>query len=114
MMSMKLRIIIDVCILLMLVAVVVQTKKRKLELKYAITWILVPIVLAIIVAIPGALEWIASGMGIYNVVNMVFFLGFIFSLIVIYTLTVALSRHSDRIRSLTQMMALDEYEKRNK
>lgn len=114
MMTLKLRIII-VCLLLLCCAIVIrEVKKRHLELKYAITWMLLPITIGVIIAIPGALEWISGLLGIYDVVNMVFFLGFIVLLAIIYSLTVALSRSSERIRKLTQMMALDEYEKRGK
>ncbi len=114
MMTLKLRIILALLFIIFWCAVVGKSKKRQIELKYAITWILVPLVIVILIVIPGALEWLAGVLGIASVMNMVFILGFLFSLLVIYTLTIALSRHSDRIRSLTQMMALDEYEKRNK
>ena len=113
-MTLKLKIIIVVCLLVMLFAVIGQIKKRQLELKYAITWIVLPIIIAIIIAVPGALDKIAAMLGIYNVMNMIFFLGFLFSLVIIYTLTIASSRHSERIRQLTQMMALDEYDKRKR
>ncbi len=113
MMTLKLRVILAVIFLLCWIIVISKAKKRQLELKYAITWLLLPLVIFIIIAIPGALEWMAGILGIYDVVNMVFFMGFMFSMIVIYTLTIALSRHSDRIRKLTQMIALDEFEKRN-
>ena len=114
MMTIKLRIIILCFLLVLCLLVIREVKKRHLELKYAITWMLLPIMICVFVAIPGALEWVSKILGIYDVVNMVFFLGFIVLITIIYSLTVALSRHSDRIRKLTQMMALDEYEKRVK
>ena len=39
---------------------------------------------------------------------MIFFLGFCFSLVIIFSLTVALSRMSNSIRTLDQMVALNE------
>ena len=41
-------------------------------------------------------------------VNMIFFLGFCFSLLIIFSLTVALSRMSNSVRTLDQMVALNE------
>ena len=38
---------------------------------------------------------------------MIFFLGFLFSLIIIFSLTVALSRVTAKVRRLTQKMALE-------
>ena len=39
---------------------------------------------------------------------MIFFLGFCFSLLIIFSLTVALSRLSNSVRTLDQMVALNE------
>ena len=49
-------------------------------------------------------------LGIYSPVNMIFFLGFVLSLVIIFTLTVALSRVTARVRKLAQMIALQEDE----
>ncbi len=113
MMTLKLKLIILALLLLCLAGVIIEVKKRHLELKYVITWMILPVVLGIIIAIPGTLEWISGVLGIYSVMNMVYFLGFVFLLVIVYSLTVALSRQSNRIRKLAQMTALDEYEKRN-
>ena len=46
--------------------------------------------------------------------NMVFFLGFIFLISVVFSFTVALSKMADSIRQLTQKVALEEYADRKK
>ena len=51
---------------------------------------------------------VSDFLGIYAPVNMIFFLGFCFSLVIIFSLTVALSRMSNSIRTLDQMVALNE------
>ena len=55
---------------------------------------------------------LAKFMGIEVPSNMLFFLGFCFALVIIFVLTIAVSRMSIRIKNLTQEMAL--YEKRMK
>ncbi len=50
-----------------------------MQLKYALPWILCSIVLMIFAAVPGLLQGLAALMGIYSPVNLIFFLGFIFS-----------------------------------
>ena len=50
----------------------------------------------------------ARFLGIDAPVNMIFFLGFCFSLVIIYTLTVSLSRMATKMRKLTQIIALNE------
>ncbi len=114
MMTMKLRVILALILLLGLVYLISLIKKRKLDLKYSILWLLVPVVILIIVVIPGVLEWLAAILGIYDVMNMVFFLGFIFLISVVFSFTVALSKMADSIRQLTQKVALEEYADRKK
>ena len=110
MMKLKFRIILAVFLLLGIIYVVNKIRRRELDLKYAITWILLSIVILIIVAVPGLLNWMTVALGIYDAMNMVFFLGFIFCILIIFSLTIALSRQAERIRELTQQVALSEYD----
>ena len=47
-------------------------------------------------------------LGIFTPVNMIFFLGFCFSMVIIFTLTVTVSRMSERIRKMAQQVAIQE------
>lgn len=59
---------------------------------------------------PDLITVISYKMGIASPVNMLFFFGFCFSLMIIFILTVAISRMSIRIKQLAQEIAL--YEKK--
>lgn len=109
MMTWKVRIVIMAVLLIGLIAIVNLIRKRSLELKYALTWLLLGTGLLVVVLVPQLLDAIATFFGIYNPMNMVFFLGFLFSIIVIFGLTMSLSRNSDRIRKMAQITALNEY-----
>jgi len=50
--------------------------------------------------------WLSNAMSIADPVNMLFFIGFCFSLAIIFTLTMAVSRMSKRIKDLAQAIAL--------
>ena len=51
---------------------------------------------------------------LYEVItNTLFFLGFVFSLVLIFVLTVSVSRLSERIRQLSQAVALLEQKLEN-
>jgi hypothetical protein len=113
MMTLKIKLIIIFVILLAIGAIVNLIRKKSLELKYALTWMILSLGLLIIVLIPGLLEAMASALGIYNVMNMVFFVGFIFAIILIFGLTMSMSRNSDRVRKMAQYIALNEYKIRN-
>jgi hypothetical protein len=109
MMTLKLRLIIIFVILLGVAFIVNLIRKKSLELKYALTWMILAVGLLVIVLIPGLLEKMAVALGIYNVMNMVFFVGFIFAIILIFGLTMSMSRNSDRVRKMAQYIALNEY-----
>ena len=111
-MSVRIKVIILVILFLALCAIINLIKKRSLEIKYALVWMILDIGLFLIVVIPGFIDWIAEVLGIYDVTNMVFFVGIAFALIIIFTLTMSLSRNSDRVRKLTQAIALNEYDNR--
>ena len=107
MMSVRLKIIMVVLLVLAMAIIVNLIRKRKLELKYALVWMLLIAGLALLVLIPGLLEGLATLLGIYSVMNLVFFVGFVFSLLL--SLTMSLSRNSERVRKIAQKIALNEY-----
>ena len=81
-------------------------RKKALELRYALTWLGVGAVVLVLDVFPEIMGWLARIMGITLPSNMLFFLGFCFSLTIIFGLTIAVSRMSIRIKNLTQEMAL--------
>lgn len=107
-MTLKAQVILLVILLIALVFIINVVRKEKLHLKYALPWLACVAVLAILVAIPSAIERLASLLGIYSPVNMVFFLGFVFSLAIVFVLTLWLSKMAAWIRQLAQAVALLE------
>mgnify|MGYP004488610517 CR=1 FL=1 len=110
-MSIRLQIIIAVIIVIALCIIINMIRKKRLELRYALAWLIVGVGVLILDCFPQMIKWIAGKLGIASPVNMLFFLGFCFSLMIIFVLTVAVSRSSIRIKQLAQELAL--YEKRN-
>lgn len=108
MMTLKLQIVIGLAILVVFAILVGMIKHISLELKYALSWMLVLLALLIFDCAPKLLIVVSNFLGIYAPVNMIFFLGFCFSLLIIFSLTVALSRLSNSVRTLDQIVALNE------
>ena len=108
MMTLKLQVVIIAAILVMFAVLVNMIRRKSLELKYALPWMLVMAALFVFACAPRLLNVVSEFLGIYAPVNMIFFLGFCFSLLIIFTLTVALSRLSNSIRTLDQIVALNE------
>lgn len=107
-MTIKVRILIAAVLICGLLIIINMLRKRELELKYVLGWLLCDLVLLIFTAVPGIMVGISNFLGIYSPVNMIFFLGFVFSLIIIFSLTVALSRVTARVRRLAQIVALEK------
>lgn len=112
-MNVRLQIIVAIAILFALGVIINMIRKRGLELRYALAWLIVGVGVLVLDIFPGIMEKLASILGIYSPVNMLFFLGFCFSLVIIFVLTVAVSRMSIRIKELTQELALHEKENRD-
>lgn len=108
MMTVKLQIVIVAAILVVFAVLINMIRRKSLELKYALSWMLVLTALFVFACAPWLLNVVSEFLGIYAPVNMIFFLGFCFSLLIIFTLTVALSRLSNSVRTLDQIVALNE------
>lgn len=113
-MNIKLQIIIGIIVLVALIVIVNMIRNKKLELRYALAWLGVGCGVLILDCFPQLLTWLAKRTGVANPVNMLFFLGFCFSLIIIFILTVAISRMSIRMKQLAQELALYEKEHEEK
>ena len=112
-MTLKIQILLVIFLLIVLAFIIQMVKKRQLELKYVLGWLVCDIALIIFTCFPRLMGSFARLIGIYSPVNMIFFLGFIFSLIILFSLTVALSRVTEKVRRIAQVIAMlpDEVKK---
>ena len=111
MITRQLQVFLIIVFIGLLIWILREVKKNRLELRYTLSWFFLDIALLILSIFPQLLTKIARMLGIYSPVNMIFFLGFVFSLIIIYTLTVAISKMSKEIKRITQKLALMEGDK---
>ncbi len=105
-MSLRFRLVALIIFITLLFFFMHQVRSRRLDLRYSLSWILINLSLIILVVFPGLLIRISRILGIYSPVNMIFFCGFLFSLIIIYSLTKAVSKMSEEIKRLSQKIAL--------
>ena len=107
-MNIRIQIIIGIAVILALGVIINMIRNKRLELRYALAWLIVGGGIFILDCFPQLITWMARKLGIASPINMLFFLGFCFSLMIIFVLTVAVSRASIRIKELAQELALDE------
>lgn len=115
-MSTKLQIIIAVIIVAALLYIMHVIKKNAIDVKYALVWFVVGFIILIFDIFPGLLEKVTNLFGIELPVNMLFFMGFCLSILIIFMMTVLMSKLMEQVRKLTQEVALlnkkiDEMEK---
>ncbi len=104
-MTLKIQIVIIAIALLAIVMTFVFIKKGKLGLKIIMPWLIVFLLVLIFALIPKFMNWAAGVIGIYDPVNMVFFLAIIFLSFVIYGLTMSLYATKKQTRDIIQKMA---------
>lgn len=113
MMTLKFRLIMAAILMIGFVIIINMVRKKSLDLRYALIWLALIAMILVIVIVPGLLGVITHFLGIYDAMNMVFFMGFVFLIVVTFFLTAALSRNSNRIKALTQQVALLEKQVRD-
>ncbi|MEG1848496.1 MAG: DUF2304 domain-containing protein [Lachnospiraceae bacterium] len=107
-MMIQLQIVAALILLLAFLYIVNLIRKRKLELKYALAWMLVITAMLIADLFPPILNILSYLLGIATPVNTLFLLGFVFSIGLLFILTVAVSRLADKARRLSQAVAIGE------
>lgn len=105
-MDVRIQNIIAICVLIALFILVNMIRKKKLQLQYALAWLFVGVGILILDCFPSLIEKVSAWVGIADPVNMLFFCGFCFTLIIIFVLTLAISKMSISIRKLAQELAL--------
>lgn len=107
-MSLKLQLILILIDSVVLVLTVNRIRNGKLLLQHSLSWLSLLVVILVVALFPDVLGVTAEFLGIYSSMNMVFFLGFCFSLILIFGLTQSISKMTEQIKDLTQKIALLE------
>ena len=96
--------------------------KNRLGYKYAFYWAVMALSVSVLALFPQLLNLMADAMGIANPVNGLFYLGIFFLLFVVFSLSISISRLTDKVRRLTQDLGIlrkevndqiEEMEKKN-
>lgn len=83
-------------------------KKRHLNLKYTLLWIFSGILMLLLALFPRILNSLASLVGIYDPINALFAILCFCFIMILMSLTAIVSKQNERIKHLTQSIALLE------
>lgn len=107
--------IIILCFMFLAFVYIVNLMRRKvLDYKFALGWLVVIVVISILTIWPPLLSGCSGMLGIASPVNMLFFFGFCLLVILIFSLSITISRLEDRVKKLSQEIAImrkDEYDR---
>lgn len=106
MMSLRLQMGIILVMLLVAGGIVRLLRKKKIDFRYGLAWLLVDGCIIVLTLFPRVFYWLSDVLGIASPVNMMLFAGLCLALVVIFTLSMSVSNLSDRVRKLSQEIAI--------
>lgn len=104
----KLRTSLIIAVVVYFIIVLYLLKKRAVSLKYTLLWIAAGVIMGILVIWPEIMVFIDNLIGIQSTMNGLFIMGFAAVIAILMSLTSIVSRQNEKIRRLTQEMAMME------
>lgn len=108
MLPINLRITLIIAVLCYFILILLFLKRRALELKYTLLWLLAGVVMGAFVIFPKLLSLLTKMLGIESTMNGLYVLCIGFIIIILMALTSIVSRQSIKIRALIQENAMLE------
>ena len=106
----KLRISLILVLIIYFILILLLLKKREISLKYTLLWLFAGLCMGILVIWPESLTIIIGIIGIQGSMNGLFILAIAFVIAILMSITSIVSKQSEKIRSLTQTIAILEKE----
>lgn len=105
-MSAALRVLLLVGALAMLMFVVKSIRKSRIQMKDALIWMLIALLIAVFGIFPSIPMWIAGILGIDSAANMVFLIFIAILLLCIFSLALRVSMLEDKCTTLAGEIAI--------
>lgn len=106
MLAFRTQVMMIAIMIVAIICIINMLRKKKLDFKFGLGWLFVAVCILVLAAFPVLLDKIAYLAGIASPVNMLFFLGFALTVVLIFALSIAVSRLSDRVKKLSQEIAI--------
>lgn len=103
-----LQITLSIAVICYFVLILYYLKKKYLELKYTLLWLLAGIIMAVMIFFPQTLVWFVKLLGIESSMNGLYVLCIAFVIVILMSLTSIASRQQAKIRILIQEISILE------
>ncbi|AIQ76759.1 MULTISPECIES: DUF2304 domain-containing protein [Paenibacillus] len=110
MISYKLQVILLIGSVLCFVLLINMIRKYRIELKYSMLWLCIMLIVLVLSIFPSSFETIAGLMGIEIPVNALFLLSIFGVTLILFSLTIVISRSTIKVKELSQEIGLLKYE----
>ena len=104
----KLRVSLLLAVICYFALMLILLKKKAISLKYTLLWMVAGVVMAVMVVWPETLHLLISFIGIESNMNGLFILAIAFAIVILMSITSIVSKQSEKIKSLTQTIAILE------
>ncbi|MBR1866848.1 MAG: DUF2304 domain-containing protein [Lachnospiraceae bacterium] len=91
-----------------------RIRYSKMQIEYALFWILFSILMIVIAVVPEIIYWITAKLGVMSPANVVYLLIIAVLLIKTFMMTIELSVLENKLKDLVQQIAIDEKEREEK
>lgn len=93
----------------LMILILELVRRKKLKEKYALLWLLTGFIIFILATFQNLLNWITHALGIEMPINMVFFLGIFFIILINIHLSMTISNLTEQNKKIAQKLALLEF-----
>lgn len=112
-MSLAVRIVLVFVSLLSTIEMMKKIRESKLQIEYAIFWIIFAGMILILAIFPELAFWGARILKIQSPINMIFLFIIFILLVKVFLMTIELSSLENKVKELVQKIALDEKARRD-
>lgn len=106
-----LRVLLISMSILSLVYVVWRIRNSKMQIEYALFWIILSVLMIVLSIFPQIVYWITIKMGMISAANVVYLFIIAVLLLKVFMMTIELSSLENKVRELVQQLGIDEKER---
>ncbi len=103
-----LQVTLSIAVICYFIIILYYLKKKMLELKYTLIWLVAGVIMGIMIYFPELLVWFVGQLGIESNMNGLYILCIAFIMMILMTLTSIVSRQQLKIRILVQELSMME------
>ena len=105
-MSPILRILLIAGALLTALYLVHLIRKKRLQIDYAIFWMLFSMLLLLIAVFPQIITWLAGSLGFISPANLVFLMIIFLLVLLVFSISLKISKLDQQVASITQNLSI--------